>query len=202
VWALVQNNQIVKIYSRAQAVTIDGIQHPGTIFSAWTEQARNAIGIYRIVRGTQKDSFYYTNGNPTYTFADGVVTESFNSTAKSLSDVNATDGDGNAVLDPDGNQVVIPGLKTLTKQQIKTTAAGLLQSTDWMVVRAAEGSTAVPEAVATYRAAVRTTSNSMETAIDNAASVDALIALSTNTEAEDGSIVLGTLNDWPEAPEV
>jgi len=80
-------------------------------------------------------------------------------------------------------------------------AAGLLQSSDWMVIRAAEGGTAVPDAVATYRAAVRTKSNEMETAIDGAADTDAMIALETTTYHANGAIdAVATLQDWPEVP--
>ena len=46
-----------------------------------------------------------------------------------------------------------------------------------MVVRAAEGGTAVPSSITTQRAAVRTKANAMCTQIDNAANVDALAAL-------------------------
>ena len=57
-----------------------------------------------------------------------------------------------------------------------------------MVVRAAEGGTAVPSANTTYRAAVRTAANSMCTKIDNAANLAALIALYVYT---DGTRPLG-----------
>lgn len=200
-WALVQSGTVTKIYSRPQAVTIDGVQHPSTIFSAWTEEARNAIGIYRVTRANQKDNFYYTNSTPTYSYADGVVTESITSTAKSLDDVNQVDEDGNPILDPDGNQMIALGLKSTLKAKVKTTASSLLQPTDWKVIRAAEGGTAVDSNTATYRAAVRTKSNSMETAIDGAADITALIALSQNTYYANGSIqTVATLNDWPDAP--
>ena len=71
-----------------------------------------------------------------------------------------------------------------------------------MAIRAAEGGTAVPSAVATYRAAVRTKSNSMETAIDNASDIAAVIALDTSTYHANGDInVVATLQDWPEVPD-
>ena len=53
-----------------------------------------------------------------------------------------------------------------------------------MVVRAAEGGTAVPSDIATWRAAVRTKSNDMCTAIDGATDVDALAALYEYNDAE------------------
>ena len=55
-----------------------------------------------------------------------------------------------------------------------------------MIKKAAAG-TAIPSAVSTHRAAVRTKSGEMETAIDNASDVDALAALYAYTEQEDGS---------------
>ena len=52
-----------------------------------------------------------------------------------------------------------------------------------MVVRAAEGGTAVPSAITTWRAAVRTKANAMCTSIGNAADIDALIALYVYNDA-------------------
>jgi hypothetical protein len=46
----------------------------------------------------------------------------------------------------------------------------------------------VPSNITTYRAAVRTKVNAMETSIDNCSDVDALITLLTYTEQEDGSV--------------
>ncbi len=46
-----------------------------------------------------------------------------------------------------------------------------------MVIREADGGTAVPSNISTWRASVRTKANEMCTAIDNAADVDALAAL-------------------------
>ena len=74
-------------------------------------------------------------------------------------------------------EVATRGLKYNHKEVINSQAGGLLQDTDWMVVRAAEGGTAVPCATTTWRAAVRTKANAMCTAIDGAADVDALAAL-------------------------
>ena len=115
---------------------------------------------------------------------------------KTLDDVNAVDEDGNAILDDDGVQLVTSGLKTNEKNQIKAQAAGLLQSTDWYVIRHAESETAIPANVSTYRAAVRTKSNEMETAIDGAASAEALEALFTYTTGAD-DVVSRPLGEWP-----
>jgi hypothetical protein len=86
-------------------------------------------------------------------------------------------------LDEDGEVVTTLGLKSNKKVSVKATAASLLSGSDWYVVRAAEGGTAIPTDVATYRAAVRTASGVMETAIDAAADMDAFIALHTDIPA-------------------
>ena len=110
-----------------------------------------------------------------------------------LDDFITTDNDGNNVLDEDGNQVIIYGLKTLFKNEVKAQAKALLSPSDWYIIRKAEdaGST-IPSNIATYRAAIRTRSNEMETAIDGAADVEAMETLYTYTEA--GTRPLG---EWP-----
>ena len=55
----------------------------------------------------------------------------------------------------------------------------------------------MPSNVATYRAAVRTKVNAMETSIDNCADVDALITLLTYTEDSEG-VVSRPLGEFPD----
>ena len=68
-----------------------------------------------------------------------------------------------------------------------------------MVVRAAEGGTAVPSSITTQRAAVRTKANAMCTQIDNAANVDALATLYAyvNTGTEDSPVYERPLGELP-----
>ena len=203
-WALVQSNQVVAVYSRPKAVTIGGIQHPSNIFSVWTKAQKKAIGIYDYVEvGANPNSKYYNLGLGTTVIDNdaGTVTKTYTKNAKNLDDVNEVDENGDAILDENGDQLVTLGVKSIEKARIKTIAAGLLQSSDWYVVRAAEGGSAVPADVATYRAAVRTKSNEMETAIDGAADTAAMIALETSTYHANGAIdTVATLQDWPTVP--
>lgn len=203
-WALVQSNQVVAVYSRPKALTINGIQHPSNIFSAWTKAQKKAIGIYDYVEvGANPDSKYYNLGLGTTVIDNdaGTVTKTYANNAKNLDDVNEVDENDDPILDENGDQVVTLGVKSIEKARIKTIAAGLLQSSDWMVIRAAEGGTAVATDIATYRAAVRTKSNEMETAIDGAADIDAMIALETSTYHANGAIdTVATLQDWPTVP--
>ena len=188
-FVLVENDSITKTVSSNRGITIGENQYPQAIFSAaWSTAEREAIGLYEVVfdNSNKKDEKYYTNTNQSLNFADGVATASFGSaTAKALDDV--TDEDDNVTL----------GLKTKHKDIIKRQASGLLAPTDWYVIKATDvESYSVPEAITTYRADVRSTSNTMETAIDNAADVDALAALYEYTG--DSGSQTRPLGEWPE----
>jgi len=196
-WALVEDNTIVKIINQPKAMVINDVRHSKNIFSfRWTNEEREAIGLYEIVfdNSNKKDEEYYINTNQSFDYADGQVTASYGSaTAKELDDRNATDDDGEE-LDP---VVVIEGLKTKHKKVIKKQASGLLAPTDWHVIKATDvAEYSVPSAIATFRTNVRTRSNEMETAIDNASDVDALKALYEYTEQADGSRTR-PLGEWP-----
>ena len=165
------------------------IQYPQNIFTVWTAAEKEAIGIYEVIQNNakKKDGEYYINTNQTFTYdADaGTVTATYgDATAKAHADANATDADGND-LDP---VVVIEGLKTKLIRTVKAQAAGILQDTDWYIVRKADAGTAVPSAITTHRAAVRTKAASMETAITNAADTPALETLYTYTTDGEGVI--------------
>ena len=175
-YAKVENNQVVKVNSSLASFS--------KAAPAWDAAQRAANGIYEVEYNTAnlKDTRFYLNGAESLTFANDKVIASYApAVGKSLVDVDAVNVKNEPIFDEDGNRVVIPGLKTIEKKQIKAQAAGLLQSTDWYVVRKAEAGTEIPAEVATYRTAVRAKSNEMEVAIDGAASVEALEALFTYT---------------------
>ena len=192
-YALVTDGSITKYLKGNRGITIGGIQYPQNIFTLWTEAQRNAIGIFEVIQNNakKKDEEYYINTNQTFTYdADaGTVTATYgDATARAHADANATDADGNE-LDP---VVVIEGLKTIKIRFIKAQAAGILKETDWYVVRKADAGTAVPSAITTYRAAVRTKCAEMETAITNASNTPAIETLYTyvNTADEGDPVVM------------
>ena len=193
-WAMVKAGQVTAIYPRPKALTIDGIQHPAAIFTAWTKDQKKAIGIYDYSEvNANPNSRYYKQGTSETVVDDSAATvvKTWSNVAKDLADTGSKGDDNHSA-----------GVKTNEKNMVKSTAASLLEASDWMVIRAAEGGTAVPSAVTTYRAAIRTKSNSMETAIDNASDMAAVIALDTTTYHANGDInVVATLQDWPEVPD-
>ena len=69
------------------------------------------------------------------------------------------------VLGTEGDVKATTGIRQgqITKLLINATSRWLYyKTTDWMIVRAAEGGTAVPSAITTWRAAVRTKANAMQ----------------------------------------
>jgi hypothetical protein len=199
-WALVQDGTVTKTFNYAKGFVLNDTQYPADIFTKWSKEEKEAIGVYEVIvdKTNYKDPAYYNNTDSTIAFANNQVTESWGTaTAKRLVDENAVDEDGNPILE-DGVQVINYGLKTEKKKIVKQQAADLLAKTDWYVVKATEvADYTVPADITTYRAAVRTRSNEMETAIDGAADVDALKTLYEYTEQADGSSTR-PLGEWPE----
>ena len=184
-WALIESNSITKTFNRPKGFTLGDIQYPASIFTLWSQAEKEAIGLYEIVQDNSnlKDKEYYINGAESITWDSGTstATKAFaTATAKAIADVTV-----------DG--VLTEGLKTIHKRTINAQAGGLLQDTDWMVVRAAEGGTAVPSDTTTKRAAVRTKANAMQVQIDGAADVDALAALYVYNDADPAVRPLGEL---------
>ena len=120
---------------------------------------------------------------------------------RSLTDVNEVDESGNAIIDMmTGKQLVTKGLKTIYIEQTKQTANDKLSETDWYVTRKAEDSTTtIPSDVTTYRAAVRTKSGQIESAISGAANHAAFMALFDVPVDSDGNPTGNApINDWPD----
>ena len=195
-YALITDGSIAKYLSGKRGITIGDVQYPQNIFNVWTEAQRNAIGIFEVIQNNakKKDEAYYINTNQTFTYdADaGTVTATYgDATAKAHADTTWTQADSdNGLLPSDKSvgDVKVEGLKTKLIRTVKSQAAGILRDTDWYIVRKADAGTAVPSAITTHRAAVRTKCASMETAITNASNTPAIETLYTYTEQEDGSV--------------
>ena len=185
------NNTII----RAGKAWVDnnGYKHPYNWASAWSDANKKSWGVTwedaPASEAAFDNRFYW--GRQT----DGTLIP------RSLTDINKVDEDGKAVNDADGNQIVTLGLKSNAIALAKTQAAGLLAPHDWQVIKATEvDSYSVPSTVTTYRAAVRTASNSIGTAITNAADLAAFMALYDTPVDSDGKPTGNApINDWPDA---
>ena len=167
-YALVINNEIVKVFANPEGFTLNDNQYSSQIFTAWTTEEKQAIGIYEIETDSSKfkDESYYNNTNEIFEFKNGKAIRKWGTaTAKQLEDVNAVDQNNEPIIQ-DGKQLVTKGLKSQKISVIKQQASGLLSPTDWYVVKASEveGYT-IPDNIKTFRTAVRTKSNEMEAMI-------------------------------------
>ena len=133
-----------------RALTVNGIQHPSNIFRAWTKPELLAIGIAP-ARVDVPDSRYYNTGAESYTFTDGEWVISYASTEKDVA-----------------------SLKTQVIEKINAHVGSLLSSSDWRVIREADGGTAMSDNWKTYRNEVRAHGNSLESGVEAFASVEAV----------------------------
>ena len=200
--ALVESGSITRYFHNPKSFILGDVQYPAKIFSVWTASEKAAIGLYEVTfdDSNKKDEAFYINTNQGFIYdADaGTVTATYGSaTAKILADILFTAEDEENGLGVE-DEVKTEGLKTKYKTGFNLEAAGLLAPTDWYVTKATEVSDySVPSAVTTYRAAVRTKVNAMETAIDNCANVAALITLLTYTKQDDGTVTR-PLGEFPD----
>ena len=166
------------------AFSHNDIQYPANWLRLSTAEEKIALGITEVADAPTYDSRFYKG--------DG--------SAKALDDVNATDENGDPVLDENGDQVVILGVKSILKAQEKVTAQSLLAQYDWYVVRKAEKGTAIPSAITTYRDGVRTACDTREKEIDACADTAALITLCGATYDKDGNFEKFNMTQYPEDP--
>jgi len=130
----------------------NGVQYGSGWLNQATEEQKAAIGITWVADAVRADDRFYWDGNI--------------NNPKALADVTET---------VDGKEYVTKGLKSNFIAQTKQTAGSLLANTDWYVVRKAERNVDIPANVVTKRAAIVTEADRLETAITNAANVEALI---------------------------
>ena len=218
-WARIENNKIVEYYSQKKSIVLNNVRYSSQIFTIWTDAQRKDLGILPIViSGSHLDTKYYIEKNHSDAIAgDGnsvIRTIGVKEADKALADVNEVwtqgdiDGgyapDGTSANDPkldkDGNQVVTRGLKYNAIQKVKAQQAGYLSETDWYIIRKADVGTAIPSNIQTWRNAIRADATEIETAITNAADMDAFIALHTDTyKTVDGQQVIDVVarvNRW------
>jgi len=160
----------------------------GTLHSAlwnrYSNEYKTALGLVFTpdpIVESYDERFYWSANNP-----------------KSLEDIPQVDVDGNPVLNEDGEQIIQTGLKNQWIARTKTTAYDKLKSTDWYAVRQVETSEAIPETVSHYRASVRSSCDSICSAITGCTTLDEFIALFTvPTDEKKNPTGKAIINGWP-----
>ena len=169
----------VGLVKTPRGLTIDGIQHPRNIFTQWTKAELSAVGI-KPASIASVDSRYKNTGALTWDTSGEEAVGTYATTDKAAAD-----------------------LKTEMAASVNSMAASLLSGSDWMHLREGDGGTAMPADWKTYRAAVRATSNTKETAIDALADMAAVKAYESHpvtytrktvTYDGDGNPVYGSPN--------
>jgi len=183
------DNSITTMYSGDKGITIGDNQYPKAIFNLWSEAERNAINIYAVTidNSKKKDERWYINTDITYSFDGTNATGSHgDATARAHADTKWTQeeiDDNEAPEGADTDTVAVEGLKTILIKQVKGSAEGELNKTDWYITRKSEKNTAIPSAITTHRDAVRSKQDSMCTAITNASDTPALETLYTRNDS-------------------
>ena len=164
--------------------TYGDVHYPATWLRLSTAQEKKDLGITEVAAAPTYDSRFY-NG-------DG--------SAKTLTDTNEVDENGDPVLDSNGDQLVTLGVKSVLKAQEKVSAGSLLAKYDWYVVRKAEKSTEIPSTISTFRDAVRTACDTREKEIEACSDTAALVTLYGVTTDSDCKFVKFNMTQYPVDP--
>lgn len=140
------------VVKSTRGLTINGVQYPRNIFTQWSREQLAELDIlpYSEIGINSK---YQWQGQLTRAMVNGEVVGTY------------------AGIDRD-----VADLKKNMISQVRQIASSKIAETDWMVIREADGGTAMNADVKTYRAAVRTDSNRKETEINALADLDAVKA--------------------------
>ena len=181
-----------------RSITKDGIRYPREIFRSLSKAELAELGITP-ARVETPDQRYHNTGAETLTLIDGVIVISYATTEKD-----------------------VEGLKTTLASKIKQNVGSLLASSDWRVLREADGGTAMTASWKTYRNEVRAHGNSLESGVEAFASLQAVKNFQnhpvvevryTSTYDAEGVETIGpetenhnrevdkTYWDWPVAPD-
>jgi hypothetical protein len=148
----------------------NGTQYGAGWLNQATEEQKLAIGITWVADPIPFDNRFYWDTDLPKALEDKLETKEDGSPLYKQVYDKATE----SMVDIT-EQVVTKGLKSNFIAQVKDTAGKLLNATDWYVVRKAERNVDIPADIVTKRATIVTEADRLETAITNAANVEALI---------------------------
>ena len=150
-FAIVENNQVVRTLSDDEAFTLNEIQYPSNWLRTSSLQEKAFRNIVSVEEGAKADERYYWIGSGAFELVENVWTRTYSATPKDLA-----------------------ALKIQATTDVKRRAGATLALTDWYIVRQAEGGSSTPAEILAARQALRSAANLKETAIMAAADVPAL----------------------------
>lgn len=188
-FAIVQNNQIIKTIQPHAAFEFSGKTYNAKWTVRMTAAEKTALGIVEVYTNPMPDQRFYWVEQKPVALVNGAPTITFTSTPKLLEDREEVDEEGNPMYvkvlgEVDGEpamvdseeRLVTKGLKSQWILQTKENANKALAPTDWYVIRKAERDVAIPDAVIAERAKIVSDCAAKEAAIKAATTIEELIA--------------------------
>jgi hypothetical protein len=196
-WALVEDGNVIEVYSRPKSIILNNVSYPSNMFTLYTEAEKKQIGIYDVHFKEKPDNKFHTIGEYSF-FYDSekeIVNEDFLIKDKVLEDEETTEKDHH------DNFIVNKGLKTRYQDECKIKAYTIIKRYHWFVERFIYDNTkTIPSDVSTYVGDVRSSCETICTAIGNCSDLDALKVLFQDTRNEEGEVTkVAVINDWPDS---
>jgi len=168
------NAEFNQYVNEGTTFTLDGIQYPPSWLNQSTPEQKAAIGLVevQVIGGPANQQYYWVSEN-----LEGPIL-TYTNIPKDLI-----------------------GVQESATTLVNTTAYSLLFPSDWMVTKAVETQTPVPEAWNTYRAQVRATANTAKDALTLTTTVEEVEAIILNLQwPHDPNWVVPVIDPQPEVP--
>ena len=196
-WALVEDGNVIEVYSRPKSIVLNNVRYPSNMFTLYTEAEKKQIGIYNVQLKGEPNTNFHSRGQSSFSYDSDkeIVNEDFIVKDRVLEDTVTT------IKDDHDNFIIQEGLKTKYQNRCKSQAHSFIQSYQWLVERSIYDNTkAIPSDVSTYVGDVRSSCETICTAIGNCSDLDALKVLFEDTRNEAGEVTkIAVLNDWPDS---
>ena len=195
-WALVEDGNVIEVYNRPKSIVLNNVRYPSNMFTLYTEDEKKQIGIYEVQLKGEPDTKFHTRGQSSFSYDSDkeIVNEDFIVRDRALEDEETTDKDDH------DNFIIREGLKTQYQNRCKSKAHSLIQPYQWLVERSIYDNTkTIPSDVSTYVGDIRSSCETICTAIGNCSDLDALKVLFEDTRNEAGEVTkIAIMNDWPD----
>ena len=167
------------------------------MFTLYTEDEKKQIGIYEVQLKGEPDTKFHIKGQSSFSYDSDkeIVNEDFIVRDRALEDEETTDKDDH------DNFIIREGLKTIYQNRCKSQAHSFIQEYQWLVERSIYDNTkTIPSDVSTYVGDIRSSCETICTAIGNCSDLDALKVLFEDTRNEAGEVTkIAIMNDWPDS---
>ena len=195
-WALVEDGNVIEVYNRPKSIVLNNVRYPSNMFTLYTKAEKKQIGIYEVQLKGEPDTKFHTRGQSSFSYDSDkeIVNEDFIVRDRALEDEETTDKDDH------DNFIIREGLKTQYQNRCKSKAHSLIQPYQWLVERSIYDNTkTIPSDLSTYVGDIRSSCETICTAIGNCSDLDALKVLFEDTRNEAGEVTkIAIMNDWPD----